>query len=64
MSEQRTLDREEPNYFGAGPALLPTSVLQQAAYDLISYEGDNIGIGKSHIVLNLQLKLSMTLRKI
>ena len=45
MSEQRTLDREEPNYFGAGPALLPTSVLQQAAYDLISYEGDNIGIG-------------------
>ena len=46
MSEQRTLDREEPNYFGAGPALLPTSVLQQAAYDLISYEGDNIGIGE------------------
>ena len=46
MSEQRTLEREEPNYFGAGPALLPTSVLQQAAYDLIAYEGDNIGIGE------------------
>lgn len=42
----RTLEREDPNYFGAGPALLPTSVLQEAAYDLITYEGDTIGIGE------------------
>ncbi|KAG0673875.1 Phosphoserine transaminase [Pichia californica] len=42
-----SLDREEPNYFGAGPALLPTSVLQQAAKDLINY--DNIGIGAGEI---------------
>ncbi|CAK7892213.1 phosphoserine aminotransferase [[Candida] anglica] len=42
----RTLEREEPNYFGAGPALLPTSVLQEAAYDLISYQGENLGVGE------------------
>lgn len=42
-----SLDREEPNYFGAGPALLPTSVLQQAAKDLLNY--DNIGIGAGEI---------------
>lgn len=41
-----TLDREEPNYFGAGPALLPTLVLQQAAVDLLKYDGDNLGIGE------------------
>lgn len=46
MSEARTLEREEPNYFGAGPALLPTSVLQEAALDLLGYEGDNLGIGE------------------
>lgn len=45
-SETRTLNREEPNYFGAGPALLPTSVLQEAAYDLINYENQNLGIGE------------------
>lgn len=42
----RTLSREEPNYFGAGPALLPTHVLQEAAYDLISYQGENLGVGE------------------
>lgn len=42
-----SLDREEPNYFGAGPALLPTNVLQQAAKDLINYQ--NIGIGAGEI---------------
>lgn len=42
----RTLDREQPNYFGAGPALLPKEVLQQAAYDLITYNGDNLGVGE------------------
>lgn len=41
------IEREEPNYFGAGPALLPTKVLQQAAKDLINYE--NIGIGAGEI---------------
>lgn len=40
------LEREEPNYFGAGPAALPTSVLQKAAADLISYEGDSVGVGE------------------
>lgn len=42
----RTLEREEPNYFGAGPAALPTSVLQQAAYDLVNYNGIGLGIGE------------------
>lgn len=42
-----SLDREEPNYYGAGPALLPTSVLQQAAKDLINFQ--NIGIGAGEI---------------
>lgn len=46
MAQERVLDREEPHYFGAGPALLPTSVLQEAAYDLIKFEGENIGIGE------------------
>lgn len=40
------LHREEPNYFGAGPALLPTDVLQQAALDLLTYGGENLGIGE------------------
>ena len=46
MTAPRTLEREEPNYYGAGPALLPTDVLQQAAYDLISYHGDSVGVGE------------------
>ncbi|KAK6203141.1 pyridoxal phosphate-dependent transferase [Scheffersomyces amazonensis] len=46
MSSIKSLDREEPNYFGAGPALLPTSVLQEAAYDLIKYEQSTVGIGE------------------
>lgn len=41
-----SLDRPEPNYFGAGPALLPTSVLQQAAIDLINYENGGLGVGE------------------
>lgn len=40
------MSRQEPHYFGAGPALLPTSVLQQAAQDLLTYNGDNLGIGE------------------
>ena len=46
MAQKRTLNREEPHYFGAGPALLPTSVLQEAAYDLITYGDENIGVGE------------------
>lgn len=41
-----SLEREEPNYFGAGPALLPTSVLQQAAKDLINFQDQGIGAGE------------------
>lgn len=41
-----SLEREEPNYFGAGPALLPTSVLQQAALDLLKFDGQNLGVGE------------------
>ncbi|ODV80695.1 phosphoserine aminotransferase [Suhomyces tanzawaensis NRRL Y-17324] len=46
MSNVRTLDREEPHYFGAGPAILPTSVLQEAAYDLVSYLNEGLGVGE------------------
>ncbi|KAH3675914.1 hypothetical protein WICPIJ_009213 [Wickerhamomyces pijperi] len=41
-----SITREEPNYFGAGPAYLPTEVLQQAAQDLVNYHGANLGIGE------------------
>ncbi|CAR25247.1 O-phospho-L-serine:2-oxoglutarate transaminase [Lachancea thermotolerans CBS 6340] len=41
-----SLDREEPNHFGAGPAQLPTPVLQQAAKDLVNYKGIGLGIGE------------------
>ncbi|SCU90517.1 LADA_0F04676g1_1 [Lachancea dasiensis] len=41
-----SLAREEPNHFGAGPAQLPTKVLQQAAKDLINYNGIGLGIGE------------------
>lgn len=38
--------RPEPNYFGAGPAVLPTPVLEQAARDLLEYAGQGVGIGE------------------
>lgn len=41
-----SLEREQPNYFGAGPALLPSDVLKQAALDLYNYEGTNLGVGE------------------
>ncbi|CDR40256.1 CYFA0S04e06832g1_1 [Cyberlindnera fabianii] len=41
-----SLQREEPKYFGAGPAVLPTSVLQQAAVDLVNYQNSGLGIGE------------------
>ncbi|CCH58760.1 hypothetical protein TBLA_0A09770 [Henningerozyma blattae CBS 6284] len=41
-----SLEREEPTHFGAGPAQLPTVVLQQAAKDLINYNNIGLGIGE------------------
>lgn len=41
-----SLTREEPSHFGAGPAQLPTSVLQQAAKDLINFNNIGLGIGE------------------
>lgn len=41
-----SLQREQANYFGAGPALLPTDVLRQAALDLFNYDDSNLGIGE------------------
>ncbi|EDO18194.1 hypothetical protein Kpol_543p23 [Vanderwaltozyma polyspora DSM 70294] len=40
------LDREEPQHFGAGPAQLPTKVLQQAAKDLVNFNEIGLGIGE------------------
>ncbi|KAK9450777.1 pyridoxal phosphate-dependent transferase [Limtongia smithiae] len=34
------------HYFGAGPALLPTAVLNQAALDLLDYKGSGLGLGE------------------
>lgn len=39
-----SITRDEPYYFGAGPALLPESVVHQASADLIKYLGNDIGI--------------------
>lgn len=41
-----SLERELPHYFGAGPALLPTEVLQQAAKDLINFQSIGLGAGE------------------
>ncbi|QLG74348.1 hypothetical protein HG535_0G02320 [Zygotorulaspora mrakii] len=41
-----TLQREEPTHFGAGPAQLPTEVLQQSAKDLINFNNLGLGIGE------------------
>jgi len=41
-----SLERALPHYFGAGPALLPTEVLQQAAQDLINYQSIGLGAGE------------------
>ncbi|KAA8912671.1 hypothetical protein TRICI_003389 [Trichomonascus ciferrii] len=38
--------KEEPQYFGAGPALLPTSVLEQAARDLLEYKDHGVGVAE------------------
>jgi phosphoserine aminotransferase len=38
--------RSEITYFGAGPALLPTDVLEKAAQALIDYEHTGLGTAK------------------
>lgn len=38
--------REDITYFGAGPALLPTDVLQTASHALIDYNGTGLGIAE------------------
>lgn len=38
--------REDITYFGAGPALLPTDVLQQASQALLDYNGTGLGIAE------------------
>lgn len=38
--------REEPNYFGAGPALLPSDTVAQAAADFINYNNIGLGLGE------------------
>lgn len=40
------LTREEPNYFGAGPALLPTNAVTQAAADFVNYNDLGLGLGE------------------
>jgi phosphoserine aminotransferase len=38
--------REEITYFGAGPALLPTPVLEDAAKALLNYDGTGLGLAE------------------
>lgn len=38
--------RSEITYFGAGPALLPTDVLEQAASALLDYQGTGLGVAE------------------
>lgn len=38
--------REEINYFGAGPALLPTEVLERAAQALVNYQDTGLGLAE------------------
>lgn len=38
--------REDITYFGAGPALLPTDVLQTASQALLDYQGTGLGIAE------------------
>lgn len=38
--------REEITYFGAGPALLPTDVLQKASQALLDYNGTGLGVAE------------------
>ncbi|KAG4421861.1 hypothetical protein IFR04_004973 [Cadophora malorum] len=38
--------RAEVTYFGAGPALLPTNVLEKAAESLVNYNGTGLGLAE------------------
>lgn len=38
--------RDEITYFGAGPALLPTDVLEKAAQSLLDFDGTGLGIAE------------------
>ncbi|ODV89796.1 hypothetical protein CANCADRAFT_148644 [Tortispora caseinolytica NRRL Y-17796] len=38
--------REDIHYFGAGPAALPTSVLEQASKDLLNFQDIGLGLGE------------------
>lgn len=39
-------ERKDVTYFGAGPALLPTDVLERAAQALLNYNGTGLGIAE------------------
>ncbi|KAK3316224.1 phosphoserine aminotransferase [Apodospora peruviana] len=39
-------DRSEVTYFGAGPALLPTPVLEEAAQALLNYQDTGLGVAE------------------
>ncbi|RCI07709.1 hypothetical protein L249_5717 [Ophiocordyceps polyrhachis-furcata BCC 54312] len=39
-------DRKDVTYFGAGPALLPSEVLEKAARALVNYHGTGIGLAE------------------
>lgn len=41
-----TLTRDEPNYFGAGPALLPNDIVVQSAADFVNYNDSGLGLGE------------------
>lgn len=41
-----SIHRDQQHYFGAGPAQLNDSVLQQASRDLLNYENCGLGIGE------------------
>lgn len=62
------VQREEIINFGAGPAALPTEVLQQAAADLLNYEDCGMGIGelshRSSTCANLLKKIQSDLIKL
>lgn len=62
------VQRHEIVNFGAGPAALPTVVMEQAAQDLLNYEGCGMGIGelshRSSTCANLLKKIQDDLAKL
>jgi phosphoserine aminotransferase len=49
--------RDEVTYFGAGPALLPTSVLEKAAQALVNY--NNTGLGLAGIPIPISNRVTL-----